>query len=219
MSTDNERIHIEENYLLHEYGVELQNMASPPHDKYIFNLTEKRNKRFKLYLAALEGDWDTFQRLIYLNPEINRKTKLSEGGDTALHLAAGARRTSFVKKLLQFMQKEDLSIRNNAGNTAFFLAVASGTVEIAKAMMEKNEDLVKNRENSMMERNEDFVKNRRDSYILPLHQAALMGNKEMVEYLYEATGDKLLDDNDRFELVVNLIDHGLYGKFYYLYSG
>ncbi|KAJ0016442.1 hypothetical protein Pint_12327 [Pistacia integerrima] len=168
-----------------------------------------RNKRFELYRATLKGDWDRFQG-IDMKHEINMTAKLSKEGDTALHIAAAARRTGFVKKLLEHMNKEDLSIKNNAGNTAFFLAVSSGEVDIVKALKEKNEDLVKNREKDVMEKNEDVLKNRGDNYILPLLQAAVMGNKEMVEYLYEATGDELLDDNDRFKLVVDLIPHGLY---------
>ncbi|XP_031282122.1 uncharacterized protein LOC116140663 isoform X3 [Pistacia vera] len=91
--------------------------------------------------------------------------KLSKEGDTALHIAAAARHTGFVKKLLEQMQMEDLTIKNNVGNTAFFLAAASGEVDIAEAMMEKNGDLV-------MIRGEDDM--------LPLHKAALMGNEEMM---------------------------------------
>ncbi|XP_031282081.1 uncharacterized protein LOC116140611 [Pistacia vera] len=170
-----------------------------------------RNKRFEPYRATLKGDWDRFQG-IDMKHEINITAKLSKEGDTALHIAAAARRTGFVKKLLEHMNKDDLSIKNNAGNTAFFLAVSSGEVDIVKALKEKNEDLVKNREKDMMEKNEDVLKNRGDNYILPLLQAAVMGNKEMVEYFYEATGDELLDDNDRFKLVVDLIPHGLYER-------
>ncbi|XP_031273196.1 uncharacterized protein LOC116131668 [Pistacia vera] len=188
MSIHEVRIDIEENYLLHENGIEL--VASPPHGEI-----GMRNKRFALYRATLKGDWDRFQG-IDMKHEINMTAKLSKEGDTALHIAAAARRTGFVKKLLEHMNKDDLSIKNNAGNTAFFLAVSSGEVDIVKALKEKNEDLVKNREKDMMEKNEDVVKNRGDNYILPLLQAAVMGNKEMVEYFYEATRDELLDDNE-----------------------
>ncbi|KAJ0016594.1 hypothetical protein Pint_12295 [Pistacia integerrima] len=94
-----------------------------------------------------------------MKDKINITAKLSNEGDTALHIAAAARRTDFVKKLLQYMNKEDLSIKNNAGNTAFFVAVSSGEVDIVKALKEKNEDLVKNREKDMMEKNEDLINN------------------------------------------------------------
>ncbi|XP_031269185.1 alpha-latrocrustotoxin-Lt1a-like isoform X2 [Pistacia vera] len=94
------------------------------------------------------------------------------------------------------MKIEDLAIKNNAGNTAFFLAAASGEVEIIKAMMKKNGDLTKNLGNNG---------------ILPLHKAALMGNKEIVQYLYGATQDEKLDnDNDRIELLISLVNRSLY---------
>ncbi|XP_044497496.1 uncharacterized protein LOC123219552 [Mangifera indica] len=155
---------------------------------------ELRNRHFKLYLDAVDGDWNSAEK-IFEEDKIDITAILSKKGDTALHIAAACGRTGFVKKLLEQMNKEDLAIENNAGNTAFFLAAASGKVEIAEAMMEKNEDVVKIRGFNDM---------------LPLHKAAMAGDKEMVEYLYEATGDELLDDNDRFDLLVNLLHLGLY---------
>ncbi|XP_031269173.1 uncharacterized protein LOC116127680 isoform X2 [Pistacia vera] len=170
----------------------VQIVIAPPYQK--MDEIEKKNRHFQLCWAALEGDWNIAER-IYKEDNIDTQVKLSKDGDTALHIAAAARRTGFVKKLLEQMNKDDLAIKNNAGNTAFFLAAASKRVEIVKAMMGKNEDV---------------VKIRGDNDMLPLHKAALEGDKEMVEYLYEATGDELLDNNDRFHLLINLINHGLY---------
>ncbi|XP_031269161.1 uncharacterized protein LOC116127669 [Pistacia vera] len=123
---------------------------------------ERRSRHFKLYRAALEGDWNTTER-IYKEEDIDILVKLSKDGGTALHISAAARHTGFVKKLLEKMNKEDLAVKNNAGNMAFFLAVASERVEIFKAMMKKNEDRVK-------------IRGAND--ILPLHKAALIGDKE-----------------------------------------
>ncbi|XP_031247658.1 ankyrin repeat-containing protein NPR4-like [Pistacia vera] len=156
---------------------------------------ERRSRHFKLYRAALEGDWNTAEK-IYKEEGIDIPVKLSKDGGTALHISAAAGHTGFVKKLLEKMNKEDLAVKNNAGNTAFFLAVASERVEIVRAMMKKNEDI---------------VKIRGDNDILPLHKAALIGDKEMVEYLYEATADVILDhDNDRIELLISLINRSWY---------
>ncbi|KAJ0016961.1 hypothetical protein Pint_12269 [Pistacia integerrima] len=114
----------------------------------------------------------------------------------ALHIAAAAGHTGFVKKLLEHMNKEALAVKNNAGNTGFFLAAASKRVEIVKAMVKKNEDI---------------INIRGDNGMLPLHKAALIGDKETVEYLYKATRDEILDhDNDRIELLISLINRGLY---------
>ncbi|XP_031275015.1 ankyrin repeat-containing protein NPR4-like [Pistacia vera] len=156
---------------------------------------ERRNRRFKLYRAASRGDWNTAER-IYKEDEINIPVMLSKDGGTDLHIAAAAGHTGFVKKLLEQMNKEDLAVKNNAGNTAFFLAAASKKVEIVKAMMKKNEDI---------------VKIRGDNDILQLHKAALIGDKETVEYLYEANADEILDhDNDHIELLISLINRGWY---------
>ncbi|XP_044497674.1 uncharacterized protein LOC123219759 [Mangifera indica] len=155
---------------------------------------ETRNRHFRLHWAALEGDWDTAE-IIFKESDNDITAKLSNEGDTALHIAAEASSTTFVKKLVEKMKIEDLEIKNNAGNTAFFLAAASNRVAIVKAMMEKKEDL---------------INNKGDNDMLPLVVAALKGNKEMTELLYEATGEELLDDSDRIELLVSLINHGLY---------
>ncbi|KAJ0037996.1 hypothetical protein Pint_22282 [Pistacia integerrima] len=62
-----------------------------------------------------------------------------------------------------------------------------------------------------MEKNEDIVKIRGGNDMLPLHAAAQTGVKEIVEHLYETMDrDGLVNDNDRFELLVSLINHGLY---------
>ncbi|KAJ0018603.1 hypothetical protein Pint_12294 [Pistacia integerrima] len=88
---------------------------------------------------------------------------------------------------------------------AFFLAAASGEDEIIKAMMKKNGDLTKNLGNNG---------------ILPLHKAALMGNKEIVQYLYGATQDEILDnDNDRIELLISLVNRSLYDLFLHINFG
>ncbi|XP_031251065.1 uncharacterized protein LOC116108969 [Pistacia vera] len=177
-------------------------VISPPSEERAetcsrFNLTEikTRNRHLELYLAALKGDWDT-AKIIYKEDRIDLTVKLSKQGDTALHIAVAAQRTSFVKKLVEQMKKEDLAIKNNAGNSAFLIAAASHSVEIVKAIMEKNEDIVKIRGGNDM---------------LPLHAAAQTGDKEIVEHLYETMDrDGLVNDNDSFELLVRLINHGLY---------
>ncbi|KAJ0018069.1 hypothetical protein Pint_12303 [Pistacia integerrima] len=156
---------------------------------------ERRSRHFKLYRAALEGDWNTVER-IYKQVDIDILVKLSKDGSVALHISAATGHTGFVKKLLENMNKEDLAVKNNAGNMTFFLAATSERVEIVKARMKKNEDI---------------VNIRGDNDILPLHKAALIRDKEMVEYLYEATADVILDhDNDHIELLISLINRGWY---------
>ncbi|XP_031247657.1 ankyrin repeat-containing protein At5g02620-like [Pistacia vera] len=146
-------------------------------------------------ISFSKDDWNTVEK-IYKEEDIDIPVKLSKDGGTALHIAVAEGHTDFVKKLLEKMNKQDLAVKNNASNTAFFLAAASKRVEIVKAMMKKNEDI---------------VKIRGDNDILPLHKATLIGDKETVEYLYEATADEILDhDNDHIELLISLINRSWY---------
>ena len=93
-------------------------------------------ERARLYLAALKGDWKSIQGMLKIQREI---TKAKE---TTLHLAAAANKEEFVKNLVSnTMSSEDLKVENIAGNTALSYAAATGNVNIAKAMLEKNRDL------------------------------------------------------------------------------
>ncbi|XP_031282121.1 uncharacterized protein LOC116140663 isoform X2 [Pistacia vera] len=180
-------------------------IASPNKKLAEFNVDVSKESSISMVLCGNVNQKQIGSSTTEEEPVLVINSTSSSEGDTALHIAAAARHTGFVKKLLEQMQMEDLTIKNNVGNTAFFLAAASGEVDIAEAMMEKNGDLV-------MIRGEDDM--------LPLHKAALMGNEEMVEYLYQATGYKLLDhDNDLIELLVNLINRRLYGKSFLLFLG
>ncbi|XP_031282079.1 uncharacterized protein LOC116140609 [Pistacia vera] len=95
----------------------------------------------KLYKAALKDEWNTAYKEVFKgDPLKNSKyltARISEKQDTALHIAVAAESSMFVKKLVNFMQKDDLAIKNGDGNTAFFLAAESGMVGFAKIMVEK----------------------------------------------------------------------------------
>ncbi|CAA2960300.1 Hypothetical predicted protein [Olea europaea subsp. europaea] len=64
---------------------------------------------------------------------LQRSLKIEEGGEKPLHIAALAKQTAFVRKLVECLNKGDLELPNNEGQTAFFVAAISGVVEIAKA--------------------------------------------------------------------------------------
>ncbi|XP_031247659.1 uncharacterized protein LOC116105369 [Pistacia vera] len=80
---------------------------------------------------------------IYKKHKNDIRARISKEGDTALHIAAAAEQTDFLKNLVDNINKEDLATTNNAGNTAFCLAAVSGNVELAQVMMNKmkKEDL------------------------------------------------------------------------------
>nr|XP_023903616.1 ankyrin repeat-containing protein ITN1-like [Quercus suber] len=91
-----------------------------------------------LYQAAFKGNWQEAKALLDIYPDIVRKP-ITEGEDTALHIAAAANHPNFVKELLKLMKKEDLELKNNYEQTALYFAAASGNVIIAEEMVEKND--------------------------------------------------------------------------------
>ncbi|KAJ0082595.1 hypothetical protein Patl1_12329 [Pistacia atlantica] len=199
---------------------------------------QTRIRHLKLYQAALSGDWSMAED-IYKKHKNDIRARISKEGDTALHIAAAAEQTDFLKKLVDNINKEDLATTNNAGNTAFCLAAVSGNVELAQVMMNKmkKEDLTAKKgagktayclsvesqkvelpnmiEEStnladVLERSRNLAMIRGRNEMLPLYMAALFGHKEMVQFLYEATDDESLYDNDRIELLITLISNSLY---------
>ncbi|KAJ8545181.1 hypothetical protein K7X08_017764 [Anisodus acutangulus] len=103
---------------------------------------------------------------------------ISERGETVLHIAAAARSTNFLGELMKLMETGDLELPNIDGSTAFCFAAASGFVEIAKAMREKNPNLP----NIRGEEKE-----------LPITVAALVRNKAMVSYLLRCGIEYILE--------------------------
>ncbi|KAL5773587.1 hypothetical protein ACOSQ2_013511 [Xanthoceras sorbifolium] len=160
---------------------------------------ETKRRYGVLYVAALKGDWDKAEA-IYKDYPGDAVASLSDLGDNALHVAAGAGHTPFVAKLISsnYMKEDDLEKKNKKGNTAFTLVAMSGNVQLALLMIEKNKKLA-------MIRNgiED------NSGMLAVQVAALLGHKEMVNYLYKITREDLKNE-DRIELLVKLIDSDLY---------
>ncbi|KAH7569626.1 hypothetical protein JRO89_XS06G0219500 [Xanthoceras sorbifolium] len=148
-----------------------------------------------LHLAALKGDWEYAREFFILNPEAVR-VRITRNQETVLHIAAGARHTKFVQELVNWMTSEDLTIQNNVGNTALCFAAASGVKKIAEVMVNKNEKL---------------PSIRGSKGATPLCMAALLGHKEMVWYLYSVTKEEDQNEKDHIELLVAVINAGLYG--------
>ncbi|GJS60515.1 putative ankyrin repeat-containing domain, PGG domain protein, partial [Tanacetum coccineum] len=130
-----------------------------------------------LYEASMTGDWRTAESIIKKHPEVVR-CSITENNETALHVAASAKNTHFVKNLVKHMKKEDMELQNKNSNTALSLAAAAGAVTIAKIIVEKNITLLTIPNSQKM---------------MPLYMAALFGKMEMVKYLY-GQSHKLQDD-------------------------
>ncbi|KAI5584009.1 hypothetical protein BDE02_06G053700 [Populus trichocarpa] len=153
----------------------------------------ERKRHLQLYQAALSGDWDTAEGIYKLCPgEVN--ARITKRGETALHIAAAAEHTHFVKQLVGMMSIEALAYRSSAGNTAFCFAAISGVEALAKVMMDKKPDLAMTRGRGNL---------------LPIYMATLLGHRGMVSYLYDETKEQLTD-GDRIKLLVALINSDIY---------
>ncbi|KAJ4721660.1 Ankyrin repeat family protein [Melia azedarach] len=105
------------------------------------------------------------------------------------------------------MKAEGLVIQNFVGKTALHYAASSGNLELVKFMIDKNKDWAMIRDK---DKDKDLVMIRDKDGMLPLHIAALSGHKEIVEYLYPLSNLDNLNNEDKIELLVALINSDLY---------
>ncbi|CAA2966409.1 ankyrin repeat-containing At5g02620-like [Olea europaea subsp. europaea] len=147
-----------------------------------------------LYRAALRGDWKPIGTALS-SGKIIASTKITERGDTILHIAAIAKQTSLVHNLVKNFDKSDLELLNDEKNTAFCFAAVSGVVEIAKVMYEKNNNLPTIR--SSLEKT-------------PLEMAILLRKRKMVEYLYPITPRKDLKPEEMRDIFLATIHADMY---------
>ncbi|XP_050261947.1 ankyrin repeat-containing protein At5g02620-like isoform X4 [Quercus robur] len=147
-----------------------------------------------LYQAAIKGDWKVAKDVIDKYPGIVR-VAITRKWETALHIAAAAKRTAFVKELVERMNDVDLALKNKDGNTAICFAAASGIVEIAMIMVEKNKNL------PMIQGNKGMR---------PIYMAALFGHRNMVSYLYPVTNFGSLAREEQISLFLGTISADLY---------
>ncbi|XP_010105991.2 uncharacterized protein LOC21389432 [Morus notabilis] len=91
-----------------------------------------------LYRAALRGDWTAAQTIIMEDKKILHAA-ITIAGETVLHVAAGAKDVHFVKQLLDLMDEAEVELQDCNGNTAFCLAVVSGS--LALKMLDDNSAL------------------------------------------------------------------------------
>ncbi|XP_021766938.1 ankyrin repeat-containing protein ITN1-like isoform X2 [Chenopodium quinoa] len=168
----------------------------PPLSANIRNSSREDFLKFglPLYKAALEGNWASAGQILHQSPDWIRKP-IAKGGERVLHIAAAAKRTHFVKELVKLMSRDDLTLSNDAKNTALCLAATSGVVEIAKVMVDKNDAL-------------PIIRGSRD--MTPLQMAVLLGRRDMVWYLITVTDDDQLTDVDRIAILTSSINTNLF---------
>ncbi|CAI9760030.1 unnamed protein product [Fraxinus pennsylvanica] len=155
---------------------------------------EDLKRRLILYKAALGGDWKAAEPVLRSDKSA-ACLLITERGETALHIAALSKQTAIVHMLVEYLDEGDLEFKNNLGDTAFWFAAASGDVEIAKVMYGKNNTLPTIRCRSSTS---------------PIEAAALMGNKKMVEYLYNITPLRDFKAEERMDILVATINTEMY---------
>lgn len=122
---------------------------------------------------------------------------ITGGSETMLHMAALANRYEFVKLLVAHMHPQDLAIINKKGCTALCFAAVTGNVELARVMINKNLNL---------------PTIRGSDGVLPILMAAMLGKRDMVEYLWEYNR-RSSDDEENIKLVIACINANLFGKY------
>ncbi|KAB1220982.1 hypothetical protein CJ030_MR3G021762 [Morella rubra] len=151
-----------------------------------------------LLQAALKGDWQAGEAFLKKNPHCIALPITKEQG-TALHTAAAAERTTFVKELVKLMSPSDLALKTTStGSTALICAARSGCVPIAQAMVEKNNELPCIRTNDGT---------------TPLGLATNWQgprHKNMVWYLFSVTPYQQLTTPERIHLLLNTISSDMF---------
>ncbi|TXG65934.1 hypothetical protein EZV62_007209 [Acer yangbiense] len=160
--------------------------------------------------AALKGNLKEFYNILRVHKEILDRSSLlrmaiTERNATILHVAAGARQTTFVEEIINSIQPGDeskLLLQDINGNTSFCLAAAAGNVEIAKIMLKKNRNL-----NRALLLGNNLMKT-------PLYKAVMFGRKDMASFLFDQTA-KFLEENELIfkGLFFKSISTGLYGTY------
>ncbi|XP_031125217.1 uncharacterized protein LOC116027652 [Ipomoea triloba] len=146
--------------------------------------------------AAKRGDWESAKQILDINVKY-ACDRITKGGDRALHIAAAGKHSEFVKQLVMRLNPEDMELKNDRGCTAFCYAVVSGVVANAKVM------IIKNRNLSTIRAYDDMI---------PIHQAALLGHKEMVSFLCTVTPFQELIYQERIELLEATIRNDMYDE-------
>ncbi|KAG4384158.1 hypothetical protein AAZX31_13G208000 [Glycine max] len=151
----------------------------------------------QIYIVSASGNWNKASSYFKIHPYWWR-ISLSARGITALHIAVIMEQTSFVQKLVECMDVQDLEICMADRNTAFCLAAISGNKKIAEILFGKNPRLL-------------WIRGQKD--MLPIQLASSAGHIKMTEFLFQKTEEDLhniLPFQDVVKLFFSTITNSIY---------
>ncbi|KAK2643951.1 hypothetical protein Ddye_019146 [Dipteronia dyeriana] len=106
-----------------------------------------KSKVNDLFERAMRRQWDEFVEAYVTNPDI-REARITNSGDTALHIAVSYGEIDVVLKLVERLGKDAtnvLEIENDKGNTALHRAATLGIVDICHCIASKHPKLIASR--------------------------------------------------------------------------
>ena len=131
-----------------------------------------------LFKALRIGNWNAAEGFLLCHPKAVC-AKITATGKTALRVAAEAGHLHIVEKLVMFMTKENLEIKDiyGSGFTALAWATYFGNYRIAECMLQENENLISI--------GDDFGN-------IPVVLALKNGHLKLARYLYLLTPMEIL---------------------------
>ncbi|KZV17518.1 hypothetical protein F511_38353 [Dorcoceras hygrometricum] len=129
---------------------------------------EDFHRYLPLHRAIIRGDWKEGKK--FLDEDENAITSvINDSCETALHVAVETGKSNyFVRQLLESMSKEAMFSKTSSGSTALHVAATAGNKEAAMLLVNKNPDLLYDKNNKHM---------------LPIHLAARNSHKPTLMYL------------------------------------
>ncbi|KAJ0710308.1 putative ankyrin repeat-containing domain-containing protein [Helianthus annuus] len=175
--------------------------------------TKNRDIHSSLCKFTVKGDWSKAESILKKDKNLVTKA-ISSDFSTMLHIAVGIGHNEFVKKLLTYINDEQvLQKRDSDGSTALHIAAIVGNKHAAELLVKKNKKLLR-----ITDQNGDE----------PLHKAYENMHLDTIGYLLKAVKDSgkptqsssdvsVGHPNDEIgvRLLVNAISAKQYSKYTY----
>ncbi|KAI7739195.1 hypothetical protein M8C21_016170 [Ambrosia artemisiifolia] len=132
------------------------------------------NNKTNLFELTIKGNWSKVKSVLK-NDKGLATEEISSDGSTILHIAVGNGHNDFVKKLLSYLNDDQVLIkRDSDGSTALHVAAIVGNKDAADLLVKKNKKLLRIRDSNGNE---------------PLHKAYKNMHLDTIGYLLNAGMD------------------------------